>query len=69
MKFKYYNDTGRTVNVHPATFSHGCKGSNVPIANGEERLFILPNNTYPWVKMWDHGGNDGLYILISTFKD
>lgn len=55
MKFKYYNDTGRTLYIHPATFIHGCKGDEAPIKPLEERLLILPEGTYPWVKMWDYG--------------
>lgn len=69
MKFKYYNDTGRIVSIHPATFTHGCKGDGTPIKPNEERLFTLPDNTYPWVKMWDYGGEKGLHILVSPYKD
>lgn len=69
MKFKYFNDTGRIVSIHPATFIHGCKGDSNPIEPLEERLFILPENTYPWVKMWDHGEKGGLVILVSPSTD
>ncbi|MHA4265462.1 hypothetical protein CN912_11985 [Bacillus cereus] len=69
MKFKYYNDTGRTVYIHPATFIHGCKGDETPIRPLEERLFILPEGTYPWVKMWDYGEKRGLQILVSPTID
>jgi hypothetical protein len=65
MKFIYFNDTGRLVTVHPATFIHGCKGNNEPIKPQEERLFILPANTYPLIKMWDYGQERGLQILVS----
>lgn len=68
MKFQYYNDTNRKVNIHPATFIHGCKGHKEPIQPLEERTFILPDGTYPWVKMWDHG-DGGLSILISPMKE
>jgi hypothetical protein len=47
MKFKYFNDTGREVRIHPATFIHGCSGSDEPIKPLEERLFLLPEGTYP----------------------
>lgn len=69
MKFKYYNDTGRIVSIHPATFIHGCQGDETPIKPLEERLFILPEGTYPWVKMWDYGGERGLQILVSPIVD
>lgn len=64
MKFTYYNDTNRIVNIHPATFSHGCTGEINPIKPLEERTFVLPEGTYPWVKMWDFG-EGGLSLLIS----
>ncbi|PFB33643.1 hypothetical protein CN392_17900 [Bacillus cereus] len=60
MKFKYYKDTGRTVCIYPATFIHGCKGGGTPIKPLEERLLILLEGTYPWVKMWDYGEERGL---------
>ena len=69
MKFKFYNDTNRVVSVHPATFSHGCTGSDEPIQPLEERTFLLPEGTYPWVKMWDYGEEMGLSILISPTVD
>jgi len=68
LKFKYYNDTNRIVNIHPATFAHGCTGNQEPIRPLEERTFILPKGTYPWVKMWDNGEN-GLSILISPISE
>ncbi len=64
MKFIYYNDTGRIVNVHSATFIHGCTGSREPIKPLEERVFELPEGTFPWVKMWDYE-ELGLSILVS----
>jgi hypothetical protein len=56
------------VSIHPATFIHGCNGSDEPIKPFEERLFLLPEGTYPWVKMWDYG-EKGLGILVSPIKD
>ncbi|WP_227939996.1 hypothetical protein [Alkalihalobacillus deserti] len=47
MKFIYFNDTGRKVNIHPATFSHGCTGSSEPIKPLEQRVFELPEGTFP----------------------
>lgn len=41
----------------------------MPIKPKEQRLFILPENTYPWVKMWDYGEEIGLHILVSPLKD
>lgn len=54
MKFVYYNDTE----------VHGTKCDMSTIHPLEERTFILPENTYPWVKMWDYGER-GLSILVS----
>lgn len=65
MKITVYNDTKRTMHVHPATFFHGCKGESAPIEHVEEREFTLPANTEPWVKMWDYGPEKGLQILVS----
>jgi hypothetical protein len=65
MKFKFFNDTGRIVRIHPATFAHGCQSEKSPINPLEERLFILPTGSYPTVKMWDYGENIGLQILVS----
>ncbi|HIV75474.1 MAG TPA: hypothetical protein H9895_10370 [Candidatus Pseudogracilibacillus intestinigallinarum] len=67
MKFVYFNDTNRVVHIHPATIIHGCDVLNTSIQPLEERVFKLPNNTYPWVKMWDN--ENGLTILVSPKKD
>lgn len=69
MKFVYFNDTNRVVKIHPATFLHGCSGDETPISPREQRLFILPEGTYPWVKMWDYGEKIGLQILVSPVTD
>lgn len=70
MKFKYYNDTKRIVGIHPATILHGIKmDKQGDIAHGEVRTFILPEGTYPWVKMWDYGGKNGLQILVTSQVD
>jgi hypothetical protein len=51
MKFRYFNDTGRIVNIHPSTFIR-CNTSNAPIKPFEERVFELPEGTSSvWVKM------------------
>ena len=68
MKFIYFNDTGRRVTIHPATFTHGCIGSSEPIKPLEQRVFELPDGTFPWVKMWDYG-EVGLRILVSPMKE
>lgn len=69
MKFKFFNDTGREVNVHPATQMHGCQCDMSKIKPLETRTFILPDGTYPWVKMWDYGEKVGLSILVSPQID
>ncbi|MFD2638104.1 hypothetical protein [Piscibacillus salipiscarius] len=68
MKITYYNDSRREILIHPATFKHGCKGSEEPIKPLEERTFILPDNTSPFIKMWDYGVDKGLQILIMPEK-
>ncbi|REB11147.1 hypothetical protein DVB69_01230 [Sporosarcina sp. BI001-red] len=65
MKFIYFNDTGRKVLIHPATFISGCASSDTAIEPLEERTFVLPEGSYPWVKMWDYGPGVGLQILVS----
>ncbi|MFD1447947.1 hypothetical protein [Oceanobacillus profundus] len=69
MKFIYCNDTGREVSIHPATESHGVECDMATIKPLEERTFHLPENTYPWVKMWDYGEKHGLSLLVSAPKD
>lgn len=65
MQFLYYNDTKRTVRIHPATKSHGTECDMNDILAGEMRMFHLPEGLSPWVKMWDYGGEHGLQILVS----
>ena len=62
-KFVYYNDTNRMVTIHPATTTHGCEVDMRYISPLEERVFILPKGTYPWMKMWDNGSH--IQILVS----
>lgn len=48
MKFKFFNDTGRIVTIHPATYEHGCNVDNSDaIMPLQERLFILPDVPIP----------------------
>lgn len=65
MKFLFFNDTGRTVRIHPATYIHCCQAERTPIEPLEERLFVLPQGTFPVVKLWDHGQDIGLKLLVS----
>lgn len=69
MKFKFFNDTGREVSIHPATEIHGCQCDMGKIKPLETRTFILPDGTYPWLKMWDYGEKVGLSILVSPQLD
>ncbi|UUV46033.1 hypothetical protein [Bacillus phage vB_BanS-Thrax1] len=64
-QFLYYNDTQRTVRIHPATKSHGTECNMNDILAGEMRMFYLPEGTYAWTKMWDYGGEHGLQLLVS----
>lgn len=68
MKLIYFNDTGRLVRIHPATTLHGCIVNKAPIKPLEERIFELPEDTFPWVKMWD-SEELGLTILVSPLKE
>lgn len=70
MKFYYYNDTGRTVGIHPAMESYGVECNTSTIQHGEVREFLLPEGSVPLMKMWDHqkhGG--GLQLLIMPHYD
>ncbi|RID85317.1 hypothetical protein D1953_10870 [Peribacillus asahii] len=69
MKFQYYNDTKRDISIHPGTTLHGCECDTSPIQHGEVRTFILPPGTFPFVKMWDYGEENGLSILVSPIKE
>ncbi|NUJ17490.1 hypothetical protein FKN04_12980 [Bacillus glycinifermentans] len=64
MKFVYFNDTGRDIGIHPATKIHGTVCDMEVIKPYEKRVFNLPEDTYPLVKMWDYG-EIGLQILVS----
>lgn len=63
-KFVYFNDTQKDIRIHPATRIHGCQCDMSPIKPYEEREFILPEGTYPWLKQWDNGR-----ILVSPKSD
>ncbi|MFP7487290.1 hypothetical protein SFC65_24355 [Priestia filamentosa] len=68
----YHNHTNRNVTIHTATFEHGCTADKNGIAANETCAFTLPNGTFPWVKMWDYGIDDGvdrgLMVLVSPTK-
>lgn len=66
MLFKFYNDTGRLISIHPGTEISGVKCEMDNIKQEEVRVFHLPEGTYPWVKMWDYGEKQGLTILVSA---
>lgn len=63
-KFIYYNDTKKNVSIHPSTESSGTACDMSVIKPFEQREFILPKGTYPWVKQWEDGK-----ILVSPLKD
>lgn len=69
MKFKFYNDTGRLISIHPGTEISGIKCDMDNIKPFEIRTFLLPTGTYPWVKLWDYGEERGLSILVSAQVD
>lgn len=64
--FTFFNDTGKEVQIHPGTEVHGVVCDMSPIKHLEERVFELPEGTYPWVKVWDHTKHGmGLQLLVS----
>ncbi|PGK52573.1 hypothetical protein CN918_31110 [Priestia megaterium] len=63
------NLTSQSVSIHPATFIHGCHGLDMPIAPKEDAVFLLPEGTFPWIKMWDYKERGGLQILVSPETD
>lgn len=67
MKIVYFNDTGMEINIHPGTLSHGTQTSTEPIKPLEERVFELPEGTYPWIMMCEHDGQ--LSIFVSGKQD
>lgn len=67
-KLKFFNDTGREVNIHPATELHGCEADMSPIGPEQTRVFSFPEGTSPFVKLWDHGSK-GLQLLVSPEKE
>lgn len=69
MKFVFFNDTGRDISMHPATFNQGIKCNKSIIVPLEERELILPENTHPHVKMWDYGEDHGLQLLVMARKE
>jgi hypothetical protein len=68
MKLQFYNDTGRVVDIHPATLANGCDVDEQPIQPGTIRTFTLPNGSTPWVKLWDYG-DQGLQIFIAAMNE
>lgn len=69
MKVKFFNDTGREVSIHPATFAYGCKANKDIIRPLEVCIFELPEGTtLPEIKMWDYG-DKGLSVLVTPADD
>lgn len=67
-KFVFINDTGREVCIHPETIISIYNVDKSPIKPLEKRIFILPEGTYPWVKMLDYGKEIGLSILVHAME-
>ena len=62
MKIVYFNDTGKEIKIHPGTLSHGTQTSTEPIKPLEERVFELPEGTYPWIMMCEHDGQLSIFV-------
>jgi hypothetical protein len=67
VKFVFYNDTGKPVSIHPSTVASGCKCDESDIQPLQERIFELPDGTFPWVKMWDYGF--AMQIFVAPKRD
>lgn len=64
MQLIYYNDTGRDVLIHPATYVYGCTADRDIIRPSERCLITLPEAMTAEIKMWDYGVK-GLSILVT----
>ncbi|GIO99916.1 hypothetical protein J14TS5_50020 [Paenibacillus lautus] len=62
MRFDFFNDTGREVRIHPATFEGRCEVNAEKIQPLEIRSFTLPPDTYPVLKLWGHGDFMMIYV-------
>jgi hypothetical protein len=66
-KFTFFNDTGKRMHIHPATFNSGVttnNGNDNVIYTLEVVVFTLPEGTTPWVKLW--GDNT---ILVQPLRE
>jgi hypothetical protein len=63
-KIVFFNDTGKTVRIHPATLGSGVTVDLSPIPHLRLATFTLPENTMAWIKLW--GDNT---ILVQPFSE
>lgn len=68
MQLIYYNDTGRDVLIHPATYVYGCTADRDIIRPSERCFFTLPEGVTPEIKMCDYG-DKGLSVLVIPADD
>lgn len=62
--FFYYNDTGRSVKIHPGTDVKVKFENDGPIEHGKTLKFSYPKKFSPLIKMWDYGEKHGLQIIV-----
>lgn len=54
-KFIFFNDTGKTLSIHPGMAFRGIKWSGEDfIPNADIKIFTLPPGMVPMVKVWSH---------------
>ncbi len=62
---KFFNDTGKVVNLHPASIAD-INGNTNNVKPLEERIFDNPDGYYVFTKLWDHYGS--LTLLVQLQK-
>ncbi|MFD2215318.1 hypothetical protein [Metabacillus endolithicus] len=70
MKFKFFNDTGRIVTIHPATYEHGCYVDNRDAIMPLQRTLIYSAKPVPISSSnYGYGARNGLHLLISPIEE
>lgn len=65
MKFAFFNDTKREMNIHVASRIGGVVYEGDVINPHTIKEFTLPEGTVPLVKLWDYN-ETGMTILVTT---
>ena len=65
MKFEFFNDTGKSISIHPGSVPHN--GEAREIAHLQMVTFEVPDGSTPFVKMWDYSAHGrGLSLLVQA---